>query len=190
MARLVFDELELPPIVNRVQGPQYEEFKRTLLALLFTQRARTFDKQEGPDGPWEPLKDNQEIVRFRKLKDGRKKAVKSLRKKAIASGDIKILQDDRVLLQSFTIEGAPQQETSTRGDEVQMGTNVEYAAAHNFGVTFQHPGTQNGFGQGIVIDPYNITIPRRQFDHFSAQDIQEIEELTNSYLNEPKGAFE
>lgn len=188
MARLEFTDLELPDIVNRVQGPQYQQFKGDLLALMFTQRTRVFDNEEGPDGPWKPLKKGQARKRFKKL-PGKVQRALLTPEVAFIAGENKILQDDRVLLQSFTIQGAPQQETSTNGDEVFLGSNVEYAAIHNFGGTIKHPGTDNGFGRGIKISPHNINIPQRQFDHFTSQDIAEIEELTRSYLNEPEGAF-
>lgn len=186
--RLEFTELELPSIVDRVKGPQYEEFKRTLLGLMFTQRTRVFDNQEGPDGPWEQLGENQDIVRFKKL-------TAKERKNFIAGNQderrksVKVLQDTRLLVQSMTIQGSSQQETSILGDEVALGSNVEYAAIHNFGGVIDHPGTQNGFGLGITIKRHDIEIPQRQFDHFTFQDIQEIEELAMSYLNEQDGAF-
>lgn len=189
MARLFFNQLELPPIVNKVTGPQYRQFKADLLALMFTQRTRVFEKQEGPDGPWERLKSGQAKKRFQKLPGKVQKALLTP-EVAFIAGEAKILQDTRVLLQSFTIPGSSEQETSIDGDEVQLGTNVEYAAIHNFGGTIKHPGTENGFGKGIVIPAHNIEIQQRQFDHFTTQDIQEIEELTDSYLNDPVGAFE
>jgi len=186
--RLEFSELKLPPIVNRVTGPQYEEFKRTLLGLMFTQRTRVFDNEEGPDGTWERLKTRQESVRFKKLPGKVQRALLSP-EVAFIAGEAKILQDNRLLVQSMTIQGASLQETSTSGDEISLGSNVEYSAIHNFGGTIKHPGTQNGFGRGITIEPYDIDMPQRQFDHFTSQDLEEIEELARSYLNEPEGAF-
>jgi len=187
--KLVFNQLELPEIVNRVQGPQYKQFKADLLALMFTQRTRVFENEEGPDGPWEPLKKGQAKKRFEKL-PGKVQRALLTPEVAFIAGEAKILQDNRLLLQSFTVQGGPQQETSIDGDEVQLGTNVEYAAIHNFGGTIDHPGTENGFGKGIHIPRHNIEIQQRQFDHFTTQDIQEIEELADSYLNDPAGAFE
>lgn len=188
MPRFEFNVLKLPDLKDRLSGSQYQQLKGDILALMFTQRTRTFDRQQGPEGPWKKLKKRQAKKRFNKLPAGAKKQLGNARE-ALRTGAVKLLQDDRVLLKSFTIPGSPQQETSIIGDKVSLATNVEYARIHNLGGTIKHPGTQNGFGRGIFIKPHNINIPQRQYDHFTTQDVQEIRELIDSYLNEPQGAF-
>ena len=178
MPRLTFNQLMIPGPVNRTDGAVYEQFKRDVLALMFTQRTEVFESERSNDGPWEPLKLGSEIRRIKKIP-------KKQRKKGF-----KILQDNRILLQSFTIPGAQFQETITHGDEVSLGTNVEYAAIHNFGGTIKHPGTSNGFGKGIKIPAHKIEMPARPYDQFTEAHVAEIEELSDSYFNDPQGAFE
>lgn len=177
MARLIFSELKLPVLKNRMAGPSYQRFKKTILALMFTQRLDVFQSESSNDGPWKPLK-----------KATARRRVKKIPKKKRKKG-FKILQDNGVLRQSMTTDGAPEQETSIDGDEVSLASNVEYAAIHNFGGTINHPGTENGFGRGIKIPPHKINIDARPFDQFTPTHIREHKELADSYLNEPQGAF-
>ena len=178
MSILVFNKLEIPAFVDRTDGPQYAEYKNTLVALMFTQRIEVFDSERSNDGPWEPLKLGTEVRRIKKIP-------KKKRKKGF-----KILQDNGILRASMTIPGAEFQETSTAGDEASIATNLEYSAIHNFGGTIKHPGTNNGFGRGIKLPAHSIDMPARPFDQFTEQHIQEIHELTDSYFNNPTGAFE
>lgn len=178
MSMLQFNRLELPIIVDRSKGPQYDAFKNDVLALMFTQRLDVFESERSNDGPWEQLKIGTEVERLKKIP-------KKQRKRGF-----KILQDNGVLRQSMVAPGAEFQESSTQGDEIELGTNVEYAAIHNFGGTINHPGTENGFGLGIKIPAHAIEIPPRPFDQFTEKHISEIHELADSYFNDPNGAFE
>lgn len=156
---------------TKFNGAAYVRLKQTILALMFTQIISRFESETDYKGnKWAALKDEQFVRRNRKIKDKKKK------------GQIKILQDNGVLRQSLTEQGAPFQETSLSGNEVILGSNVEYSRIHNEGGVILHPGTDNGFGRGIRIAPHAITMPQRQFTGFSSQDEAEIAELVDSYL--------
>jgi phage gpG-like protein len=171
-----FSKLEFPPIPNRVEGAKYERFKRTLVALMLTQRLEVFAQEASASGPWPPL--SVEAFRRRIYRVNGKK-----RKRAHA---VKMLQDTGVLRQSFTSDTGPG--NSMRVEEVGadyalIASNVEYARIHNQGGTIAWPGTSDGFGRGIVIPAHAITIPARPFDQFTAENAAEIAELTELYLN-------
>ena len=177
MGLLIFNELKLPVLTNRMKGPVYEKFKKTILALMFTQRLDVFESESSRDGPWERLSTTTAKRRLKKIP-------KKKRKKGF-----KILQDDGTLRQSMTVDGDLHQQTNLQDDTVSLTSNVEYAAIHNFGGTIKHPGTKNGFGKGIKIPAHKINIPARPFDQFTDTHIEEHKELAQSYLDEPTGAF-
>ncbi|MAD98811.1 MAG: hypothetical protein CMB99_15915 [Flavobacteriaceae bacterium] len=173
MARLFATELKLPVMRNAFSPQNYLRLKNDILALMFTQMLNRFDLEQDSDGkPWEPLKSQQFERRNKKIKDKSRK------------GNIKILQDDGTLRKSFTIEGAEGNETSVSGDEVYLATTVPYAAAHNDGLRIKHPGTSDGFGRGIKIDPYFIQLPERRMTGFSDDDVNEIRELIAGHMSE------
>ena len=58
---------------------------------------------------------------------------------------------------------------------VVVGTRVAYAAIHNYGGRFRHPGTDNGFGKKIRIRQYTIEMPRRNFTEVTTSDREEFE---------------
>ena len=178
MAILEFNTMVLPDLVDRSAGSGYELYKNDVLALMFGQRLEVFESESSNDGPWAQLKLGTEVRRIRKIP-------KKKRKKGI-----KILQDNGILRQAMTVPGATGQETTISGDEVGILNSVEYAAAQNFGVKINHPGTNNGFGRGIEIPPHSIEIEARPFDQFTPTHIAEIGELTDSYFNDPRGAFD
>lgn len=174
--RLVFDTPQLPPLTNAFSPIKLLEVKRDIVALLFTQMLERFDREEDFEGQqWERLKSNQFNRRNKKIKNPAKK------------GNIKVLQDDGTLRQSWTQQGAEGNEIINRGNETGIGTNIVYAQIHDQGGFIQHPGTNNGFGKGIEIAPYKIEMPRRQMTGFSTRNLKEIEELIDSHLQESGG---
>ncbi|MEL6503483.1 MAG: phage virion morphogenesis protein [Pseudomonadota bacterium] len=60
------------------------------------------------------------------------------------------------------------------GNEIAWGSNLEYAAVHNFGHTFD-----DGFGKGI-----EITIPQRQYLGLSADNEREMEMVALGFFRE------
>lgn len=181
-----FTKIDVPEIPNRFEeegGRVYENFKKSLAGVLFTQRAEVFDQQGGASGGWVPLAPSTLARRNKKIKSSK------ARKNALAAkgmGGVKILQDKGTLRQSFTPDSGPGDAfkvVETDGDQVRIATNVKYAAIHNFGGTIAWPGTSKGFGRGIEIPAHPITIPARPFDEFSDQDLTEINELTENFVN-------
>lgn len=180
-----FSHFELPDIENKLSGEKYEELKRSIVTLLMSQRARVFNDESSPDGHWAPLGSSQQARRDGKLKDIQAARLAALKKKGFNL--TKILQDTGLLRESFTDTSGPgnaYRKVETSGDEVSLSTAVTYAAIQNFGGTIHHPGTSNGFGRGVQIPAYNITIPDRPFDQFSDQDELEIKQLIAGYLND------
>jgi len=178
MAKLEISPLKVPNLRNQLEGPEYQRLKSNILALLFTQMLTRFDEEKGPDGkPWESLKSDTEVLRRKKIPAKKR-----------GKGSIKILQDNGVLRQSWTIPGYVDNESQILQNSVVMGSNVAYVRIHNEGGTIQHPGTDNGFGKGIKIPPYAIEMPQRQMDGFSTKDEAEIDELVESHLS--AGGFE
>lgn len=156
-----------PEIKNKIKGTEWEELKVDLLVVILGQRLEVFRSGESASGKWAPLKKN------------------SLRK--YKGKEHHILQDEGILRNSFTSgsgEGSEFKEEIITADEVVLATNVEYAAIHNEGGTINHPGTDNGFGRGIVIPAHSIEIEARPFNEFSDEQTDEISELIEMYLNE------
>lgn len=172
MAKVNATPLELPHLKNAFSTENFKQLKNTVLALMFTQMLTRFETETDSDGnKWKPLKDEQFKRRNKKIKSPAKK------------GNIKVLQDDGTLRQSWTQRGAEGNEVSMGGKDVVLGSNIEYVRTHNEGLTIQHPGTENGFGKGIKIPPYKIQMPERRMTGFSTQDQEEIDELVLSFLD-------
>ena len=156
-----------PEIKSKIKGAEWEDLKVALLATILTQRLDVFSNEESASGKWAPLKRS------------------TLKRKNDSSG--KILHGDGILRNSFTDgggKGSEFKEEIITADEVALATNVEYAAIHNEGGTINHPGTDNGFGRGIVIPAHSIEIEARPFNEFSDEQTDEISELIEMYLNE------
>ena len=176
--RLISPLPPIPNIKNPMIGSNFALLQRDILALLFTQMLTRFEEGTDADGiKWEKLKRDQFRRRDKKIRNPSKK------------GQIKILQDDGTLRQSWTQEGAEGNEVIQTSSEVGIGSNVEYVRTHNEGLTLQHPGTDNGFGMGIEIAPYKIQMPKRQMTGYSLRDEKEIQELIDSHLQDA-GGFE
>lgn len=190
MAIFYFSKLLLPDIENKIQGPGWEGFKKSVIALMIHQRIAVFDAEAGASGHWKPLSPATLEIREDKLPGvksnnpvTRKRQIERAKAKAAAKGmnAIKILQDKGLLRSSFTgvpfgsagAQGAALHKEEIGEDEVAISTPVEYARIQNSGGVIK-----NGFGKGI-----RIIIPARPFDEFSEKDKEEINQLTEVYLN-------
>lgn len=184
-----YSTLQLPEIKSKLSGPEYRVLKANIATLMLGQRYETFEAQASASRPWAPIKDVDG-----KLKTVRKDYAKEL--EAIRSGDSrktklskkaqkmrdsdKILVKTGILRASFTGEQAG---IEIEEDEILIFTNVEYAAIHNYGGVIDHPGTKNGFGKGVEIPGYKITIPARPFDEFTEEHEEQITEMIQEYLD-------
>lgn len=181
MSVFTFSRLELPSIEYMMAGKKYERMKKTLLALLISQRVKVFDAEGGASGKWKALSPSTMEIRQEKLSGSDGNGAAALKGRGAGGSDIKILQDSGLLRSSFTgqaygpagTEGVALHEESIEGDEVSISTPVEYARIQNDGGTIK-----NGFGKGI-----EIVIPPRPFDEFSEEDKGQISELLEHYLN-------
>lgn len=167
---------------NIFQGPRFEKLKRSLMSIMLRQKDILFQQSQDPGGKaWEPI--GKASARKKIAKNTRSIGeIESLKQKNKNYSDHKILVDTGLLKNSLTSANAPYEVKSTAGNEVSLGTNVPYAAIHNFGGTIHNPGTDNGFGLGIEIKPYTIEMPQREFIGFGEQDNQQVTEKVQSYM--------
>lgn len=169
---------------DKLKSSKFTSFKKSLIGKLLGQRLDVFNAEASVDGPWEPIRNiDQKLSKIKSYKENKEsKSSQKMRDKN------KLLQDHGVLRASFTgvgpSEGTAQLEEVSEGDDIGIRTHVEYAAIHNYGGTINHPGTDNGFGKGIEIPPYDIEIPARPFDEFTDDNLEEINELTEQYFYE------
>lgn len=146
---------------------------KLLASVLQTQRGMIFDsegKHNGRQG-WKPLKHRQgQILSL----------TGTLRKSVGPTG-----------IPGQAGEGGYVQIKGTLADqEVFLGTQIKYAAIHNFGGTIHHPGTDKGFGPkryvrragggyrkigGVRIPPHAIKIPKRPFMDLTELDRLEVQ---------------
>lgn len=75
----------------------------------------------------------------------------------------KILNRTGLLKQSATTPGGPHNIYRQEGTNLVYGTDLKYAAIHNYGGIIKHPGTTKGFGKNMKIPPHNIDMPKREY---------------------------
>lgn len=180
-------------IADKLQGDDWIKVLHELAAILFTQRTFAFESESSNDGPWPPLSDKVRKRRARGSKQGQSLA-------GGGTADVRMLRDQGILFQSFTPATGPGdafQDTDITARTVEIITSVVYAAIHNFGGTIKIPAhevdvpeNQDGFGRGILIPAHtrkvpahSFEMPARPFDHFTDDDIEEIREFLESFLN-------
>lgn len=157
--------LDLSGLEKLIDSLESEELKQSLLtipqkreiAALVGQAIADNFAQEGPG--WAPLK--SQTIRSSVSKELKKK----LDKQGKVNGEPsrRILDRTGVLKGSVTTPGAQGNIYSVEGSNLIWGTDLIYAAIHNKGGVIQHPGTSNGFGEGIKIPPHQIPIKKREF---------------------------
>jgi phage gpG-like protein len=115
--------------------------------VLAMAEARTaFDQGASPDGaPWLPLK------RPRALKGAWGAKVSKKRKKT-GQGDLP-LRDTGKLMASLIAQGAEGHVERIGSDSLETGTNLEYAAIHQFGGTVSIPEQTRGKGEKPFVFP-------------------------------------
>ncbi len=126
--------------------------------LLRNSAADRFGAQAGPDGaPWAPLQDWY--------------------KKTKTQNQDKILTLSGMLAKTLAFQ--------VEGDEVLVGSGLEYAAIHQFGGTIRpKKGRALSVGGRSVS---KVTIPARPFLGVSEEDIGEVESLVSEYLADALG---
>jgi phage virion morphogenesis protein len=171
------------PVVNRLiaVATQPAAMMRDIAGYLLFSTQRRFETETGPDGKkWPPLKPRTAAARA-----GRK-----------VRGTDHILRDTTRLYQSLI--------SASDATSAQVGTNVEYAAIHQFGgaiamparagrvtfkkirgkrgVRFVRTGTKDATVQDVAIGAHAINMPARPFLGINADDQAEIETIAAEAL--------
>jgi phage gpG-like protein len=163
----------------------FMRLKKSLLTLMMRQKDKLFDKSQDPDGnAWPKLHPLVE----------KKKVSKNTRSpqniKAHNLSPHKILVGDGLLKNSLTIPESPYGIGTTDGDEVSLGTNVIYAAIHNFGGVIVPKNKSAlafpGLGGGTIFAK-KVTIPKRTFMGIGDDDEQKINEKIQAALDKVSG---
>jgi len=182
--KLAFEIAKPSELKNIFDGDLYTLLKNNLIALMMGQKDNLFRAQTSPDGEaWLPLGALSKAKRNRKIKDVKKK------------GQISILNDTGTLKNSITKLGAPYGISTIEGDEVGLGTNVEYAAAQNFGATIDVAERSSLFTSDLktktnkILPASKFTIPARPFMGIGSKDEEEISNFIDLFASE-NGGFE
>lgn len=168
--KLSFEFSPVQEIKNAFSGEAYTRLKNNLLALMMNQKDMVFRNQASPDGqPWLPLGGKSQKRRDKKNSADRK-------------GQVSILTDTGTLKNSISVSGAANQLSSIDGDTIELGTNVVYAAAQNFGATII-AGERSQIGTKKILHATKIVIPARPFMGIGQQDEAEITETIEHFMN-------
>ncbi len=108
-------------LINRTQNKE-GFFRNWVIPIMYKDFADHFDRESGPDGRWEPLK---ESTLARRRGDARGNAG--------TSRSAKILQDSGLMRMSVTVPGAADNVMNVGPDFALVGTNKRQAATHQFG---------------------------------------------------------
>lgn len=172
-----------PEFFSGLDGEKWQKLKNDLLSLMMNQKDMLFKKQVDPDGsPWKPLK--QSTINRKNKKNAA--VMRANERRGSKYKGHSILSDTGTLKNSI-IAGGRGAIRSTSNNEVVLGTNIEYAAIHNFGGEIDHPGTDNGFGMGIKIKPHIIVMPARPFMGIGKIDEEEIVDKITAHLDRESG---
>lgn len=154
------------------EGSRYESLKSSILAIILRQKDLLFRNSVDPDGnPWQPL--SNRTVKSKISKNAKITSDKKKQKK------FKILVDTSNLKNSLTVQSGQNSIQETSGDEIVVGTNVEYAAIHNFGGTIQKKNAVDFTEREQSL----IYIPARPFIGIGAQDENQVAEKIQSYID-------
>ena len=175
--KLNFDLPKSFDFPNPLEGESYKKLKASLLAIMQASKDRLFDAGKDPDGnTWKPLSSLSKAKRDIKNK-------KSGQKNSKFKGAHKVLNDTGMLRNSLGVAKSAGAIGATDGDDVTLGTNVPYAAIHNYGGTIVPKNGKvlafPGLG-GVTIFAKKVVIPARPFMGFGADDNAAIDEKINA----------
>lgn len=170
--KLEFKTEVLKEFKDLFEGSRYESLKSSILTIILRQKDLLFKNSVDPDGKkWEPLAPltiKSKIRKNAKITSDKKKQKK-----------FKILVDTGNLKNSLTVQGGQESIQETSGDEIVVGTNVEYAAIHNFGGSIQKKNAV----EFTEREENMIFIPARPFIGIGVQDENQIAEKISSYID-------
>ena len=181
--KLSFDLLKTLTLPNPLEGEAYKKLKNDLLAALLRQKDLLFRAGTDPGGePWKPLsklRADQQDAKATMTKARIKKLGKSYTPH-------KVLNDTGALRNAVSVASAKGSIQTTQGDEVTLGTNIPYAAIHNFGGTIVPKNGKvlafPGMG-GATIFAKKVVIPKRSFIGFGENDSEDFEDITANHVN-------
>lgn len=169
--KLEFKTKALGEFEDIFTGEKYERLKASILTVILRQKDLLFRNSVDPDGkPWQPLatlSEKRKIAKNAKITNDKKKQKKT-----------KILVDTSNLKNSLSVLGGGNSIQDTTGDSISVGTNVEYAAIHNFGGQIQR---QKGYESKE--DVQLTIIPARPFIGLGDDDLNQINEKIENYID-------
>lgn len=170
-------------------GPRYGKLKDSLLTIMLRSKDMLFRKSEDPQGnQWTELSKKAQAKRVEKnMKALQGRSDLSSDEKTKRQSEIDILVDRGVLKNSLTNVSAPYGLRETSGDEVKLGTNVAYAAIHNFGGKIVKATKHKIVGREEQTWNVVITMPKREFMGFSKTDGDQVTEKITAYMNKESG---
>jgi phage virion morphogenesis protein len=186
MAKLEISSLKdiLADLKNPLESQNYEKMKRSIMAQIIRQKDMVFQREVSPDGnQWAKL---SQMAEERRNEKRSKNPVKN------ENGEVKyafhkVLQDTGTLRNSVSAPVAPHGIRSTIGDEVQVGTNLNYAATHQYGADIRPTKAKAlaiPMAGGGVVFAKHVRIPSRPFLGFSSdgKDEQEIQKIIQRHV--------
>lgn len=171
---LKFDLTPFLKLNQAYEGRFFEKIKRTITQIMLDQKTLVFRQERDPSGKaWKPLAKltlNNKDHGLSKAQLASQTAHKILTGKTGELGN------------SLTETTAPYAVRTSAGTEISIGTNVPYAAIHQFGgvITPKNKKALMIPMAGGVIFAKKVTIPARPFLGFGDKDAKEI----NEYLAE------
>lgn len=166
--KLEFTFLSIKPTDDIFKGEKFEQLKRSLLSIMVRQKDMLFKKGQDPDGnAWQPLKP---------LSESRKQSKNTSKKKKVSS---QILVDTGLLKNSIAQLGAQDSVQRIDGNDIILGTNVEYAAIHNFGGIIERKSSLQIKDAPTI----KIEIPARPFIGIGNEDEEKLTEKIMSFID-------
>lgn len=179
----------LADLKNPLEAQAYDKMKRTIMSQIIRQKDIVFQQETSPDG--------NKWVRLSQLAEDNRKAKASKNpvmndQGTVKYGSHKILQDTGTLKNSVATNIAPHAIRSTLGDEVTVGTNLNYAAIQQYGGDIRPKAAQAlaiPLPGGGVVFAKHVHIPSRPFLGFSAdgKDEAQIQQVIQKHVSQYMG---
>ena len=188
--QITIDDTEVNAMLARVgkAGVDTQPLMEEIAGAMLLSTQRRFETQTGPDGaPWQRLSPRT--------------AARRLNRKGTRRGFANILRVSNRLYDSITGEAS--------ATEAAVGSNVTYAAAHQFGAEIEKPERQatviheikgrkgeerlgrfakrnrkRAIERNVTIGAHTTTIPARPYLGFSKEDREEIRAIAEAYFEE------
>lgn len=208
--RFEFSEITLPPIEDKLEGSRFERYKRDMSSVMFTQRAQVFSDQASREGPWKPLAPSTLKERLSRVPNGKHGpgSVKILQDKGTLRQSFTPESGPGNAFKHVEIgEDFVQNSTNVEYARIQCKGGSILHEHTKSSMHFKHytggdregriefaskKDIARGTGRDFAIIERSITthamgsystIPARPFDEFTDANEEELQELTELYLN-------